>query len=537
MYFHASQNGKIAKWAARAAMPIAAAIFVSLYSAAAQSADTDIEIDINAQIDQESRGNKQTEILVHELINAIGPRLSNSPQMRLAETWAVDKFRSWGLDSVNKEGFYFGPGWSVNSASVHLIAPRKIALNAIPVAWSKGSKGTISGNVILLQDNMDEPQRLSARVKDKIVMVGALGNSGEPRAPLFRRFSDNDLAEFDRPTAYPYRLGMGGIGDRFERRDRFFRSIAEAGAKAILIRSMRDGQLLHGDGLWINDNRLDVPIMELSAEDYRRVAALSLADANIILELNSDVNFHTQDENAYNIIGQIDGSDPGAAYVMVGAHYDSWAAGDGATDNGAGMVMVMEAARILAALNVKPKRSIKFALWAAEEQGLFGSRAYAEKYLVSRPAAAKYSNPIADFLGWVDRFPLTKKAGYDDMKAYFNIDNGSGVIRGLYGAGDRAALPILNQWLIHSDIKAYIASPPGISDDVIMHSLGLPSYKFIQDPLDYSMRTHHTNADTFDHLRMEDIDKSSVIIAKILWAAANSVDEIPVRAFPSADEK
>lgn len=497
----------------------------------AQQSASENDQNIYSQIDQIARNNGQSQILAHELINEIGPRLTNTPQIRQAEIWAEQKFKSWGINDVQKEGFHFGQGWSINSAYAYLKSPRVIALNAIPVAWSVASNGPINASIALAPPpGVNNLSLVQSIIEGKIVMIDPVGESDEPSGPLFKRFTNKDLQQFNRATNYPYgQSNSDNIINFLKNKDEYYRLMERAGAKAILTRSRRDGQLLHGDGLWVNENRLQIPILELSAEDYRRVAALSRTQPTAMMELYSDVLFHNDDQNAYNIIAQINGSDEDAGYVMVGAHYDSWAGGDGASDNGAGVVMVMEAARILAALNIKPKRTIKFALWAAEEQGLFGSRAYAEKHLISRPAGNENDNPIADFFGWSQRYPLTKKAGYNDMKAYFNIDNGSGVIRGIYGAGDEAALPLLNQWLSHSNIKAYLASPPGISDDVIMHNIGLPSYKLIQDPLDYSTRTHHSNADTFDHLRFGDIDASAVIIAKTLWAAAQSDVEIAPR--------
>jgi hypothetical protein len=271
----------------------------------------------------------------------------------------------------------------------------------------------------------------------------------------------------------------------------------------------------------------------MGAEDYRRLARLAKG-GDVTLEMNSKVHFDDRDMNAYNIFGEIPGSDPQAGYVMAGAHLDSWVAGDGAADNGAGSVVVMEAARILAQLGVKPKRTIRFALWSGEEQGLLGSMDYIHKHIATRPRPSDpQAAKVPEFL-W-ETYPITPLPGYHEMAAYFNLDNGSGKIRGIYAEGNFAAMPVLKTWLApFSSLGAdkVVAKKTGGTDHQIMAGMGLPAFQFIQDPLDYGSRTHHSNLDTFDHLRTEDLRQAAVIMATVLLQAAESDTPMPRNVLP-----
>lgn len=205
-------------------------------------------------------------------------------------------------------------------------------------------------------------------------------------------------------------------------------------------------------------------------------------------------------------------------------------AGDGATDNGAGSAVVMEAARIIRKLGIRPKRTIRFVLWSAEEQGLLGSLAYVDKYLAARPGPTEGEDGNALYYGWPSRYPITPKPGYGDLKAYFNMDNGSGKLRGIYAEGNVGAVPILQSWLApfaSMGAGKVVAGPTGGTDHVYMQSVGVPGFQFIQDPLDYGSRTHHSSADTFDHLKADDLRQASVVMAGMLVTAANSDKTLP----------
>lgn len=276
--------------------------------------------------------------------------------------------------------------------------------------------------------------------------------------------------------------------------------------------------------------------MELAAEDYRRLARLALTDTPPTLELMSEVQFHDEDVNAYNILADIPGSGGTSEYVMAGAHLDSWVASDGAVDNAAGSAVVMEAARILKTLNVRPKRTIRFALWSGEEQGILGSLAYVDRHLATRapsndPALANLPNNRT----WRSRWPIEPREGYRDLVAYFNLDNGSGKIRGINAEGNVAAVPIFQEWLapFASMGATTVSLRFGGTDHVYMQTVGVPGYQFIQDPLDYSSRLHHTSIDSYDHLKPEDMRQAAIILASFLLNAANRDEPLPRMPLPT----
>jgi Zn-dependent M28 family amino/carboxypeptidase len=323
--------------------------------------------------------------------------------------------------------------------------------------------------------------------------------------------------------------------DFAKKRDAFLKA---EGALAYATMSYRDGKLLHGEGyLYRRGDTPALPAVEIAAEDYRRLARLAKSGTPPTLEIVSDVRFHDDDVQAYNILAEIPGSDPKAGYVMAGAHYDSWVAGDGATDNAAGSAMVMEAARILSAIGVRPRRTIRFALWNAEEQGLLGSFAYVDRYLAARgkPGDAPLHGD-ALYYGWSQRWPVTPKAGFNDLAAYFNIDNGSGKLRGIYAEGNLAAVPIFKEWLAPLSslgASAVVARRTGGTDHVYLQQVGLPGFQFIQDPLDYDSRTHHTSVDTFDHLKADDMRQGAMVLAHVLLSAANAERPLPRPPLPT----
>jgi len=247
------------------------------------------------------------------------------------------------------------------------------------------------------------------------------------------------------------------------------------------------------------------------------------------LEIDAVNRFDDSDTKAYNILADIPGTDPKAGYVMAGAHYDSWAMGDGAADNAAGSAMVMEAARIIRASGIKTKRAIRFALWAGEEQGLLGSMAYVENHIAKRPVDAGAAGMVR-YMTWSRAYPITPGPDHGKLAAYFNLDNGSGKIRGIYAQGNTAVMPIFAQWFtpFHSMGATMVsARRTGSTDHVFFDAVGIPAFQFIQDPLDYGSMVHHTDVDTFDHLKADDMRQGATILAAFLINAANSDQPLP----------
>ena len=492
---------------------------------------------INRILDEGMNRSEVMETAAH-MTDRIGGRLTNSPAMREAERWAQQRFRDWGLSNVRAEGFEFGRGWSIVSSSARMTAPRTLTLRSIPVAWTPSTNGVINAPVIVApMTEVEDFARWRGQLRGKIVMVSQPTAPRDATDPQFRRLTGEQLSErntYQQPNYSPQQIEESlDRADFAERLDAF---LAEEGAVAWARMAYRDGGLVHGAGYTFQTGRTPrLPGVELAAEDYRRIARLARTDAAPSLELNHDVRFHDEDSKAYNILADIRGTDPAAGYVMAGAHLDSWVAADGAVDNAAGSAVVMEAARILSRLGVRPKRTIRFALWNGEEQGLLGSLAYVEQHLATRPPAPANRANLPDNRTWRHRYPITLRPGHREMTAYFNLDNGSGKIRGIHAEGNLAAVPIFQEWLApFSTLGATQVAIRGSggTDHVYMQAVGLPAYQFIQDPLDYSARLHHSSIDTYEHMRAEDLRQAAVIMATFLLNAANRDEPLPRQPVP-----
>jgi hypothetical protein len=513
-------------------MPFIAAMLLAAAPAAAQP-----EM-VNRIIDE---GLNHSEVMVNAeyLADHIGGRMTNSPGMRAAEKWTQARFRGWGLANVRADPFPFGRGWSIVSSSVRMTSPRPLMLTAIPVAWTPATNGTISAPIIVAPMKRERDfDQWRGKLSGRIVLVSMPGDGDEPEKPAFRRLSDEDLAKlnkFDERTYDPEEVAKQIRRAAFDAKlDAFLKA---EGAVAWGRRSYRDGKLVSGEGYAFGTSETPaLPGVEIAAEDYRRLARLAKSGDAPVLEVDSNVRFDDSDTNAYNIIAEIPGTDPKAGYVMAGAHLDSWAAADGAADNGAGSVVVMEAARILSRLGVRPKRTIRFALWAGEEQALLGSWAYTSKYLGTWPADAPGLNGNQLYYARVNARPFAPKPGYRDLVAYFNIDNGSGKVRGLYAEDNVAAVPMLKDWLApfaSMGAGTVAIRRTGGTDHVFMQQAGIPGYQFIQDPLDYGSRVHHASMDTYDHLKGEDMRQASVVLASLLYSAATSDKALPGMPIPT----
>ena len=508
-----------------------------LAAAPAMAAPLDAET-INRIADQ-SFSHSQVMQTAAYLTDRIGGRLTNSPAMRQAERWTQERFREFGLSNVHPEGFDFGRGWWIERASVRMTGPRPLALRSIPIAWTPATNGPLTAEIVVAPMRKERDfAEWRGKLKGKIVLVSfpAPAADDSKEAP-FKRFTGDEIAKMDQVQQPTYDPEIDR--PRYERvnfpkqLDVFLKA---EGAAAWVSMSARDNGLVHGVGyLYRVGETPALPAVELAAEDYRRLARLAKTGP-VTLEIDSKVHFDDSDRNAYNVIADLPGSDPKAGFVMAGAHLDSWVAADGATDNAAGSAVVMEAARILKAIGAKPKRTIRFALWSAEEQGVHGSDAYVRQHLATRP---RNPDPVRAAIAPAFNsrmFPVTPLPAYREFAAYFNIDNGSGKLRGVHAEGNFAAVPMLKDWLSPFSglgATAVVSSPTAGTDHVYMQSVGLPAFQFIQDPLDYNSRTHHTDIDTYDHLRAEDLRQAAVVLASVLLSAANSDKPIPAAPLPT----
>jgi len=516
----------------------------SLFAAAAAAAVLAVapaaaaDLDMANRINDQAFNHSQVLTTAAHLTDRIGGRLTNSPAMREAERWTQEQFRGWGLANVHTEGFEFGRGWWIEDASVRMTAPRPIRLRAIPVAWTPATSGALSAPVIVApmlkeRDFADWKGKLAG----KIVLVSWPGPPKDATTAPFTRYTAEELSKentyrqpaFD-PEALDRQIENRGFAAKL---DKFLKA---EGALAWARISYRENGLVHGTGYLHKVGETPaLPGVEIAAEDYRRLARLAKVGP-VTLEIDSKVRFEDADTKAYNVFAEIPGTDPKAGYVMAGAHLDSWVAADGAVDNAAGSAVVMEAARILKTLGVKPKRTIRFALWSGEEQGLLGSAAYVEKHLARR---APHADPAKQALGPMvsqTTYPVTPLPGYRDMAGYFNIDNGSGKFRGIYVEGNMAAAPILRDWIApyaSLGVTTVAAAPTGGTDHVFLARIGLPAYQFIQDTLDYDTTTHHTSVDTYDHMRAEDLKQAAAVMAWVLLQAADAKTALPASTVPT----
>jgi carboxypeptidase Q len=473
------------------------------------------------------------------LADRIGGRMTNSPAMRRAEAWSLEKFKEAGIENAHREGFEFGRGWWIESSHVRMVEPRPLELRAIPIAWTPPTNGVLKAPIVVAPIKSEKDLAAwKGKLNGKIVLVSWPAPPEDDTKAPFERLSDADLQklnEYEQPVFDPE------AQERFVERfillatqiDSF---LANEGALAWVRMSRGGNHLVHGEGYSYQSGRTPkLPAIDLAAEDYRRLARLAKG-GEVQLEIESRVHYDDTDVSAYNVLAEIPGRDAKSGYVMAGAHLDSWIAGDGAADNGAGAAVVLEAARLLASLHVQPKRTLRFALWAGEEQGLLGSAAYVEKHLAHRPPSSDPQLvPLGAYFNWLG-YPIQMLPEAASLAAYFNIDNGSGKVRGIYTEGNTAVVPIFHEWLTplaSMGAATVVSQPTSGTDHELLERLGLPAFQFIQDPLDYHSRVHHTDVDTFDHLRPQDLRQAVVVMAAIMMDAANAESPLPRKPLPT----
>ena len=473
------------------------------------------------------------------LTDRIGGRMTNSPAMRQAEDWTAGQFRAWGLKNVRKDAFDFGRGWSIEKATVRLVSPRVQTLRSIPVAWTPATKGPLAGEIVVAPLRRERDfDAWRGKLRGRIVLVSFPAPPKDETDPRFRRLADADFARyggFEQPS-----VNLLNADTRALERGQFARKLDDflkaEGAIGWVRMSYRADGRVSGEGAGFQVGRTPaLPGAELTQEDYRKLARLAKVGP-VRIEIDHDVRYDDRDRNGYNILADIPGRDPAAGYVMAGAHLDSWVGADGATDNAAGSAVVMEAARLIASLGIMPRRTIRFALWSGEEQGLIGSWSYVDKYVAKRPPNPNRELAALGAYRGAPTFPISPLPGFKDLVAYFNLDNGSGKIRGVFTEGNFAVAPIFREWLgplAAMGATQVTARSTGSTDHVFMSRLGIPAFQFIQDPLDYGSITHHSDVDTYDHLRAEDLRQASVMMAAFLLAAAERDEPLPRNATPT----
>jgi len=495
-----------------------------------------------SRIRNEAFRNSKVMEYARALTDTIGPRLTGSPNMLRANEWTRDELAKIGLSNARLEPYKFGRGWTSDAYSVRMLVPQTAQLYAIPKAWSPATGGPIRGKVIKVKlETKDDLEKNKGKLSGMIVLIADPREMKPQEKAALNRYDADELeklAEYSIPAERDTERAAG-----FLRRRDFRKLLAQFAIdeKIVAIVDTGNGEggvfRVQSSGTWRDDEPLGVPSVGLAPEHYARITRLLDAKTEVELEINIDAQFHDKDLNSYNTLADLPGSDKKGEVVMLGAHLDSWHTSTGATDNAAGSVVMMEAMRILKALNMTPKRTIRIALWSGEEQGLLGSRAYVEQHLAKRedpkdPEQAKL--PL--FARTTDKGALTFKPDHARVSAYFNLDNGTGKIRGIYAQENAAAAPLFATWLTpHHDLGAATVTMRNTmsTDHVPFDEVGVPGFQFIQDQVEYSTRTHHTNWDSYERLQREDLMQASAIVAATVWEAANRTEMMPRKALPN----
>ncbi|MEM1245253.1 MAG: M20/M25/M40 family metallo-hydrolase [Acidobacteriota bacterium] len=520
-------------------------LFAALLSPSLAKAVDEEEIQWEAisLIRHEGFNNSQLEEILRHLTDHIGPRLTGSPALLEANNYTRDKLEEWGLENAALEEWGpFGRGWSFSRTAVHLLEPRPAPLSALPKAWTPGTDGPVRGEVLRVDLDSDaDLDRWRGKLEGKILFLSESKNVSDPDGVEFRRYSDAELSE-RMIFAPPRARARSGFRDRFRRRWEFGRKLnrflENEGVLATVDVSSRDAGILRvgAGGSREPGESPGVSSLIMAAEHYNWVSRLLARGETVEMEVDVAAQFHDEDTMAYNTIAEIPGTDKADELVMVGAHLDSWHPSPGSNDNAAGVVVAMEAVRILKTLGLEPRRTIRIGLWTGEEQGLLGARAYVAKHFAARPEPDDQEILKQPSFLWPETWPIDYKPAHGKFQAYFNLDNGSGRIRGIYTQSNAALQPIFEQWLkpFHDlEAKTVTNRNTGGTDHQAFDAYSLPGFQFIQDPLDYSSRTHHTHLDHFDHARIEDLKQASIVMAGFIYQAAMREELLPRKPKPA----
>lgn len=471
------------------------------------------------------------------LTDGIGARLTGSPAMKKANEWTRDELTRMGLSNARLEPYTFGRGWEAESVMVRMLAPDQQQLYAIAGAWSPGTDGVVRGKVVKVKlESKDDLEKNKGTLGGAIVMIAEPREMKPLEKAALDRYTDEELEElgvYEIPSARDNARRAEYLRRR-EFRKELAKFATEEKIAAVLQPGSGDGGVfrVQSTGTWADDEPVGVPTVGLAPEQYNRIARLLDKKQDVELEIDLRTRFH-DDRTSWNTVAEIPGSDRKGEVVIIGAHLDSWHTGTGATDNASGVAVMMEAMRILKSLGVTPKRTIRIALWSGEEQGLLGSRAYVEQHFGKR---AEPKDPEqAKLPSWArtEQGELVLKPEHGKVSAYFNVDNGTGRIRGIYAQENAAVVPIFRAWLepLH-DVGATTVTMrnTGSTDHVPFDDLGIPGFQFIQDDVEYSTRTHHTNWDTYERLQRDDLMQAAVVVATFAWQAANRDSLLPRKA-------
>ena len=506
-------------------MTFAAALFLVSLAGSIQAQVLQERLDLGAlqRIREEGMTRSRVDTLAQQLLDGIGPRLTGSSGLRKAQEWAATTMRGWGLTNVALEPWdsLFGRGWERVSYSGRFLAPYEQPLRAEPMAWSGSTRGAVTCDVVLIeiQDTMQLAQ-YAGKLKNACVMTQTWNPIGPEFDARPRRHSAESLIVWSNQRPEPQ---AGGNQQTPEQQARFRETQARNQAINRFLRRERPAVLLipsgwtygllrtggHPDGRMARDSAYEpTPALMVTHEQYGQLFRLAKRGTPARLEVNVQNRWTNPEKREFTVIGEIPGTDLKDEVVMIGAHYDSWYSGTGATDNGAGSLAMLEAMRILKALNLPMRRTVRIALWSGEEQGLLGSRAWVRQHRAEMPR----------------------------ISAYLNIDNGSGRLRGVWGQYNEAAVRVFDQILTPFRDVGFVASrlhPTGGTDHLSFDAAGVPGFQFIQDPLEYGIRSHHSHVDTYERLVIEDLQQAATIVAWTVYTIANRESMMPRKEAPA----
>lgn len=490
--------------------------------------------DATAKIKKEGLENSKVMEMAFHLTDVSGPRLTNSPGFFRAANWAKDELTKMGLVNAALEPWGdFGKGWEQTRCYIAMTAPYYTEIVAIPRAWTGSTSGKkiISSDVVLIRvkDSAELYQKYAGKLKDKIVMVYSTDTLHPSFTPDGKRLSDSELDKMANAkpdtlrrvprNATPEQLAARRQQQSLQRQLDYFYKNEKPALVLSMNRNGNDGTLfVQNGGPYAKDSANYYAWVMLSSDDYLRIQRLVDAGEKVEMEADVKTKFYDKDIKGYNVIAEITGTDPVLKneIVMIGGHLDSWHGATGATDNASGCAVMMEVMRMLKTTGLQPKRTIRIALWSGEEQGLLGSRGYVKSH-------------------FADPADMVLKPEQEKISAYYNLDNGTGKVRGIYLQDNAAAGPIFAKWLepfYDLGAKTITIDNTGGTDHQSFDAVGIPGFQFIQDPIEYDTRTHHTNMDTYDHLIPDDLKQAATVIASFVYNTAQRDEKIPRKELP-----
>ncbi|WP_424961017.1 M28 family metallopeptidase [Ekhidna sp.] len=480
-----------------------------------------IDLDAIEKIKKEGLENSQVEQIAFELIDKAGPRLSNSPGYERAAAYAINQLTEWGLENAQKEAWgEFGRGWEMNKSYLAMTKPYYLPLIAVPKAWTGSTDGPVTGNVQFVEINSEEDfEEYRGKLEGAIVAFKPRGDQSPTFEADAKRYTEEQLDEMTEPRVESSGWTPEQIAAWRKRRafsETLNNFLTEEGVVLIIkgVRGRHGTLFTTSPQGYKKDTPVGIAELETAPEHVNLMARLVENGVEVTVEGEVKTTFNEDDLQGYNVLAEIPGTDKKLKdeVVMLGGHLDSWHSATGATDNGAGCIVMMEAVRILQAAGLKPKRTIRIALWGGEEQGIYGSRNYVKNH-------------------FGDSETMTLKKDHSKISAYYNIDNGTGRIRGIYLQGNEEAGPIFEEWFKpYDDIMentTVTARNTGGTDHLGFDAVGIPGFQFIQDPIEYSTRSHHTNMDTYERLVIDDLKQIATIVAGFVYNTAMRDEMLP----------